>query len=182
MYVTRIDQTYKSHNAPFPFLSIHNSQQTNVHISVLNGVLCYGTGKLWDFGRLVYFVISSAAYAIPPIGAWPSEITVVNANLYMMPSSNGNISALQALYVWNWRETGDFPSQRPYQWRRALMFSLICVWINCWVWNREAGHLRHHRAHNDILVMSPQLHRGSQINLNAKCLGVVILRVSEELA
>ena len=25
------------------------------------------------------------------------------------------------------------------QWRRALMFSLICVWINDWVNNREAG-------------------------------------------
>ena len=28
------------------------------------------------------------------------------------------------------------------QWRGALMFSLICAWINVWVNNREAGHLR----------------------------------------
>ena len=28
------------------------------------------------------------------------------------------------------------------QWRGALMFSLICVWINDWVNNREAGDLR----------------------------------------
>ena len=28
------------------------------------------------------------------------------------------------------------------QWRRALMFSLICPWINDWVNNREAGDLR----------------------------------------
>ena len=39
------------------------------------------------------------------------------------------------------------------QWRGALMFSLICVWINDWVNNREAGDLRHYRAHYDVFVM-----------------------------
>ena len=40
------------------------------------------------------------------------------------------------------------------QWRGALMFSLICVWINGWVNNREAGDLRCHRAHYDVIVMT----------------------------
>ena len=31
------------------------------------------------------------------------------------------------------------------QWRGALMFSLICVWINGWVNNRDAGDLRCYR-------------------------------------
>ena len=39
------------------------------------------------------------------------------------------------------------------QWRGALMFSLICVWINGWVNNREAGDLRRYRAHSDVTVM-----------------------------
>ena len=39
------------------------------------------------------------------------------------------------------------------QWRRALMFSLICVWINGWVNNSEAGDLRRYRAHYDVTVM-----------------------------
>ena len=39
------------------------------------------------------------------------------------------------------------------QWRGALMFSLICVWINGWVNNREAGDLRRYRAHHDVTVM-----------------------------
>ena len=39
------------------------------------------------------------------------------------------------------------------QWRGALMFSLICVWINGWVNNREAGDLRRYRAHYDVIVM-----------------------------
>ena len=39
------------------------------------------------------------------------------------------------------------------QWRRALMFSLICAWINGWVNNGEAGDLRRHRAHYAVTVM-----------------------------
>ena len=39
------------------------------------------------------------------------------------------------------------------QWRVALMFSLICTRINCWVNNGEAGDLRRHRAHYDVTVM-----------------------------
>ena len=37
------------------------------------------------------------------------------------------------------------------QWSGALMFSLI--WINSWVNTREAGDLRRHRAHSDVIVM-----------------------------
>ena len=40
------------------------------------------------------------------------------------------------------------------QWRGALMFSLICTWINGWENNREAGDLRGHRAHYDVTVMN----------------------------
>ena len=39
------------------------------------------------------------------------------------------------------------------QWRGALMFSLICAWFMGWVNNREAGDLRRHNAHNDVIVM-----------------------------
>ena len=43
-------------------------------------------------------------------------------------------------------------SRHKGQWRGALMFSLICVWINDWVNNREVGNLRRHRAHCDVIV------------------------------
>ena len=39
------------------------------------------------------------------------------------------------------------------QWRGALIFSLICVWINGWVNNRGAGDLRRYLAHYDVTVM-----------------------------
>ena len=44
------------------------------------------------------------------------------------------------------------------QWRGSLMFSLICVWINDWVNNREAGGLRRCRAHYDVTVMKTSCH------------------------
>ena len=39
------------------------------------------------------------------------------------------------------------------QWRGALMFSLICVWINGWINNRGAGDLSRYLAHYDVTVM-----------------------------
>ena len=49
------------------------------------------------------------------------------------------------------RSPVNFPHKG--QWRGALMFSLICVWVNRWVNNREAGDLRRFRAHHDVTVM-----------------------------
>ena len=43
------------------------------------------------------------------------------------------------------------------QWRGALMFSLICAWTNNWANNEDAGDLIRHRAHYDVVVMSPAI-------------------------
>ena len=47
------------------------------------------------------------------------------------------------------------PVKSPHkgQWRGALMFSLICAWINDIVNNGEACDLRRHRDHYDVIVM-----------------------------
>ena len=42
------------------------------------------------------------------------------------------------------------------QWRGAFVFSLICARINSWVNNGEAGDLRRHRGHYDVIVMNLQ--------------------------
>ena len=54
---------------------------------------------------------------------------------------------VQGIYRW--------PVNSPHkgQWRGALMFSLICAWINGWLNNREAGDLKRHHAHCDVTVM-----------------------------
>ena len=61
-------------------------------------------------------------------------------------------SALLALCAGN----SPVPVNSPHkgQWRGALMFSLICAWINDWVNNREAGDLRRYTGHYDVNVMS----------------------------
>ena len=69
----------------------------------------------------------------------------------MMTSSNGLIFRVTG------HSCGEYTSPLwiPHkgQWRRALMFSLICVWVNGWVNKREAGDLRRYRAHCDVTVM-----------------------------
>ena len=60
-------------------------------------------------------------------------------------------------FVWGIRRS---PANSPHkgQWRGALMFSLICAWINGWVNNREAGDLRRHRARYDVIVMNCEMY------------------------
>ena len=42
------------------------------------------------------------------------------------------------------------------------MFSLICAWINGWANNGDAGDLRRHRAHHDVIVMK-HAHHGAVV-------------------
>ena len=44
-------------------------------------------------------------------------------------------------------------SPQKVQWRGALLFSLICAWMNGSVNNREAVDLRCHHAHYDVTAM-----------------------------
>ena len=60
-------------------------------------------------------------------------------NVYVMTSSNGNIFRSPV--------TSEFPSQRPVT--RSFDF----FWINAWVNNHEAGDLKRHRAHYDVIVI-----------------------------
>ena len=62
------------------------------------------------------------------------------------------------LFPRNWpfvRGIHRSPMNSPHKGQRrgALVFSLIWAWINIWVNNDEAGDLRRHRAHYDVIVM-----------------------------
>ena len=78
----------------------------------------------------------------------------------MVPSClNPIITWIESILSPWWRHemvicAGNSPVLHKGQWRGALMFSLICVWINGWVNNRKAGDLRRHRAHYDVIVMT----------------------------
>ena len=77
----------------------------------------------------------------------------------MMTSSNGNIFRITGhLCVGNSPITGEFPHKG--QWHWPLMFTLICVWINGWVNNRDTGDLRYHCAHYVVTVMECHFYLG----------------------
>ena len=65
----------------------------------------------------------------------------------IMTSSNGNIFRVSGHLC------GEFPHKG--QWRRALIFSLICAWINGWINNHEADDSRRHSANYDVTVIKP---------------------------
>ena len=72
----------------------------------------------------------------------------MDMELDMMTSSNGNIFRATCPLC------GEYTGERwiPHtkgQWRGAL----ICAWINGWINNREAGDLRRHRAHYNVILM-----------------------------
>ena len=74
--------------------------------------------------------------------------------LPMMASSNGNICRVTGHLC------GEFAGARWIPRTKASdaelwFFSLICVWINDWVNNRQAGDLRRHSAHYDVIAMNP---------------------------
>ena len=88
-------------------------------------------------------------------------------------------SALLALCVGNSLVTGS-PLKKG-QWCGALMFYLICAWINGTANNREAGDLRRHRAHYDITVMNSRCKRtNGQGETNIKLTHLLHLRLNPE--
>ena len=68
-----------------------------------------------------------------------------------MTSSNANIFRVTGTLCGEFIGPGEFPSQRPVT--RSFDVFMICVWINGWINNREAGDLRRHRGHYDVNVM-----------------------------
>ena len=70
----------------------------------------------------------------------------------MMTSSNGNIFRVTGPLC------GEFTGHRWIPLTKGsdaelLMFYLTCAWIHGWVNNRDAGDLRRHRTHYDVIVM-----------------------------
>ena len=113
--------------------------------------------------------------------------------LYMMTSSNGNIFRVTGHLCGEFTSPRWIPRTHKGQWCGALMFSLICVWINGWVNNREAADLRLYRAHYDVIVICIALTklytfvykiRGTLRRLSGKrwhlqCLEIIIVHHSD---
>ena len=84
-----------------------------------------------------------------------------------MTSSNGNI--LRAFVREIHRSLVNSPHKG--QWRGALMFSLICTWRNGCAINRDAGDLKHHRAHYNVTIIFIRVYN-QDVRLSSCCLGL----------
>ena len=91
-------------------------------------------------------------------------VSIVPADNQDIPKrSDGHVQVLYHDDVIKWKHfprywpflwgihRGPVNSPHKSQWRGALVFSLICVWINGWVNNSKAGGLRRHRARYDVM-------------------------------
>ena len=56
-------------------------------------------------------------------------------------------SALLTFFARNSPVTGEFPTQRP-------VTQSFDIFFDSWANNGDAGDLRHHRAHYDVIVMN----------------------------
>ena len=108
-------------------------------------------------------------------GLRPVDIIAIRGAFIMNLQIIGQLLGAEQAITWSWITYDDvikwkhFPRYWPIvrgihrsplisphkvQWRGALTFSFICVWINGGVNNRETGDLRRYLAHYDVTVMT----------------------------
>ena len=126
-------------------------QNRNVHISVLNGAL-------WDLEQvhsgiceigLLYTKFALGCGLLWFAVVWHWSITLFHDDVIIWKHFPRYWPFMRGSH----RSPVKSPHKGP-EWRGALMFSLICAWINRWVNNGEAGDFRRYRAHHDAIVMS----------------------------
>ena len=129
----------------------------------LNVLICINKVRLWHNCTIRSLMKPTCIYHTAFLHL-NRIISTMAANLWLPRAYHNNtwwrhqmetFSALLAICAGN----SPVPVNSPHKghWRGALMFSLICVWINGWVNNREAGDLRRHRDHCDVIVMTKQV-------------------------
>ena len=107
--------------------------------------------------KLNWFSHNFSQYSIEWEYPWRIRSIIIDAavdGLVMQTWWHHQIETFSALLAFV-RGIHRSPVNSPHkgQWHAALVFSLICVWINDWVNNGEAGDLRCYHAHYDVTVM-----------------------------
>ena len=151
----------------------HHGQRGDVSISLkqprkiwVNAAHIFSFNWLYNHGKINKTVCITSMVIMALL--LEDKIIVSRAAKYSWwPIRNYTMTRMRILLPW-WRDqmetfsallaicAGNSPVHRYHkgQWRGALMFSLNCVWINGWVNNGEAGDLRRHHAHYEVIVMS----------------------------
>ena len=124
-----------------------------------NCVHFYGTFLYPDRVTDCKAVVNSSSYLLSK-QTHPNMFSFVEQpfknNVYIISSHDDVIKWKHFQRYWLFmRGIHRSPVNSPHngQWRGALMLCLIYACINDWVNNREAGDLRRHRAHYDVIVM-----------------------------
>ena len=102
---------------------------------------------------LIKTALRSLLIKAPP--HWQKQV-IMTSNTPSLPLHDDVIKRKHFLRYWPFvREIHRSPVNSPHKgpWRRALIFSLICTWLNDWVNNHAAGDFRRHRAHYVVTVM-----------------------------
>ena len=95
--------------------------------------------------------------AYPPffLSLHPGSNTGAVANIFKrLQWRHMNVTATQFTRNWTICSTACPDKNKENIQGQALIFSLVCAWVNAWVNNREAGDLRRHRVHYDVIVMN----------------------------
>ena len=150
--------------------------------SVINTLIRHNT-KVWIPFMPNIFLSSNTVIAYSPVHLMTGLLVSSQLAWYIEPSCDitsithiRRMQYQQQMWVYDWRDImmtssnwKHFPRYWPFvlgthrspvnslhkgQWGGALIFSLICAWINGWVHSRETGDLRHNCLHYDATVMN----------------------------
>ena len=129
----------------------YSSKTTNQNISNEHNNINYGTHTHW-----LMLQRNTLHHQLQVHHKADTSVSNNNSGVWCRPVHDDVIKWKHFPRYWPFlRGIHRSPVNSPYkgQWRGALIFSLICVWINGWVNNREAGDLRRYRSHYDVSVM-----------------------------
>ena len=178
------DLRHKSHNAPVPFPIMHNFVTVHIPVTKWCTVGYLSNELWDLRGGSIIHTLLSCFTGTMPIDILPRCPQCTLEYKGKTDRYNTTIKTCKArsmcifhrthcTEVWPWRDDvikwkqflrhwsfvrgiHRSPMDSPHRGhqRRALMISLICVWTNVWANTRDAGDLRHHRTHYDVIVMS----------------------------
>ena len=119
--------------------------------------LCIGSRVKSNYERLTSCVVCQLPNRVPEPHATPPPTATTHPSKtnWQYPYHDDVVKWKHFPRYWPFvRGIHRSPVNSPHkgQWLGALMFSLMCAWINGWVNNREAGDLRCHRVHCDVTV------------------------------
>ena len=125
-------------------------------INTSNIVLWFDCKGITIYSNMIYNVLVSYPFIFP---WWRHDMKRLPPRMKAHTKPNNHDDVIkwkQFPRYWPFvRGIHRSPVNSPHkgQWRGALMFSLICVWINGWVNNGEAVDLRRYRAHYNVTLM-----------------------------